>query len=145
MEPDATTLFTPGTSVIYTRSTGAPVLGQVVGYSELGDAYLSLCVDRDKLCTPKFLMPCYFVFCRNFCAQQCACTVVVQFPEGGGGRHLATVPRGMAGDHLPWGREGQGGGGYKHVQSMCIVCEQCKKPRLSGWLSVDWLCEWLDS
>ena len=30
---------------------------------------------------------------------------------GGGGRHLATVPRGVAGDRLPWGGEGQGGGG----------------------------------
>ena len=34
-------------------------------------------------------------------------------PGGGGGRHLATVPQGVVGDHLPWGGEGQGGGGYK--------------------------------
>ena len=31
-------------------------------------------------------------------------------PGGGGGRHLVTVPQGVAGDHLPWGGEGQGGG-----------------------------------
>ena len=27
-------------------------------------------------------------------------------------RHLVTVPKGVVGDRLPWGGEGQGGGGY---------------------------------
>ena len=31
-------------------------------------------------------------------------------PWGGGG-HLATIPEGVAGDRLPWGGEGQRGGG----------------------------------
>ena len=35
-------------------------------------------------------------------------------PPGGvvGDRHLVTAPQGVAGDRLPWGGEGQGGGGY---------------------------------
>ena len=39
--------------------------------------------------------------------------VVVWFPMGGGGggRHLATVPQGVAEDRLPWGGAGQGEGG----------------------------------
>ena len=33
-------------------------------------------------------------------------------PQGGvGDRHLVTVPQGVVGDRLPWGGEGQGGGG----------------------------------
>ena len=52
MELMPQTMFTLGTSVI-TRSTGAPIPGQVVGYSR-GDAY----------------------------APQCACTVVVRVPRG---------------------------------------------------------------
>ena len=39
MELDSTTMFTPGTNVMFIRSTGEPVLVQVVGYSEHGDAY----------------------------------------------------------------------------------------------------------
>ena len=42
-----------------------------------------------------------------------ACTLVVQSPRGVGGRHLVTVPQGVVGDHLPWGGERKGGGGYK--------------------------------
>ena len=38
MEFDSTTMFTPGTNVMVIRSTGEPVLVQVVGYSEHGDA-----------------------------------------------------------------------------------------------------------
>ena len=32
-------------------------------------------------------------------------------PQGGGDRHLATVPHGVVGDRVPWGGERQGGGG----------------------------------
>ena len=39
MELDSTTMFPPGTSVMFIRSTGEPVLAQVVGHSEHGDAY----------------------------------------------------------------------------------------------------------
>ena len=38
MELDSTTMFPPGTNVMFIRSTGEPVLAQVVGHSEHGDA-----------------------------------------------------------------------------------------------------------
>ena len=38
MELDSTTMFPPGTNVLFIRSTGEPVLAQVVGHSEHGDA-----------------------------------------------------------------------------------------------------------
>ena len=55
----------------------------------------------------------YVVFFRFAVQFLCLkrCTVVVQFPMGGGvDCHLATAPQGVAGDHLPWGGTGQGGG-----------------------------------
>ena len=45
-------------------------------------ALLAFICHCDKLCTPTFLMRCYFVFCRNFCAPQCACTAVLRSPGG---------------------------------------------------------------
>ena len=39
MELDNTTMFPPGTNVMFIRSTEEPVLVQVVGHSEHGDAY----------------------------------------------------------------------------------------------------------
>ena len=47
MEIDSTTMFPPGTSVMFIRSTGEPVLAQVVGHSEHGDAYRRTTYDRD--------------------------------------------------------------------------------------------------
>ena len=47
MELDSTTMFPPGTSVMFIRSTGEPVLAQVVGHSEHGDAYRRISYDRD--------------------------------------------------------------------------------------------------
>ena len=47
MELDSTTMFPPGTSVMFIRSTGEPVLAQVVGHSEHGDAYRRITYDRD--------------------------------------------------------------------------------------------------
>ena len=47
MELDSTTMFPPGTSVMFIRSTGEPVLAQVVGHSEHGDAYRRTTYDRD--------------------------------------------------------------------------------------------------
>ena len=43
MDFDSTTMFPPGTSVMFIRSTGEPVLAQVVGYSQHGDAYCRIC------------------------------------------------------------------------------------------------------
>ena len=40
MELDSTTMFPLGTNVMFIRSTGEPVLAQVVGHSEHGDALL---------------------------------------------------------------------------------------------------------
>ena len=39
LELDSTTMFPPGTNVMFIRSIGKPVLAQVVGHSEHGDAY----------------------------------------------------------------------------------------------------------
>ena len=64
MELDSTTMFPPGTSVMFIRSTGEPVLAQVVGHSEHGDAYRRISYDR---------------------ACKCACTVGVWSPRGGWG------------------------------------------------------------
>ena len=47
MELDSTTMFPPGTSVMFIRSTGEPVLAQVVGHLEHGDAYRRITYDRD--------------------------------------------------------------------------------------------------
>ena len=47
MELDNTTMFPPGTSVMFIRSTGEPVLAQVIGHSEHGDAYHRISYDRD--------------------------------------------------------------------------------------------------
>ena len=47
MDLDSTTMFPPGTSVMFIRSTGEPVLAQIVGHSEHGDAYRRITYDRD--------------------------------------------------------------------------------------------------
>ena len=47
MELDNTTMFPLGTSVMFICSTGEPVLAQVVGHSEQGDAYRRISYDRD--------------------------------------------------------------------------------------------------
>ena len=94
MELDSTTMFPPGTNVMFIRSTGEPVLAQVVGHSEHGDAYAE-----------------FFRFMLQFlCLQMCVYGGGV-VPQGGGGRHLVTIPQGVVGDRLPWGGERQGGGG----------------------------------
>ena len=60
MELDSTTIFTPGTNVMFICSTGEPVLAQVVGYSEHGDAYRRISYA---------VLPLYsFVLQCNFCA-----------------------------------------------------------------------------
>ena len=47
MELDSTTMFPPRRNVMFIRSTGEPVLAQVVGHSEHGDAYRRISYDRD--------------------------------------------------------------------------------------------------
>ena len=46
------------------------------------------------------------------CLQICVYGSSAVPQEGVGDRHLVTVPQGVVGDSLPWGGEGQGGGGY---------------------------------
>ena len=85
MEPDNTTMFPPGTNVMFIRSTEEPVLVQVVGHPEHGDAYPAslMTVMARPSCTTVRLFGASP--CCNFCAYKCACTVVVRFPRGGGG------------------------------------------------------------
>jgi hypothetical protein len=83
MEFDSTTMFPPGTNVMFIRSTGEPVLAQVVGHSEHGDAYRRISYE----CDGKTI---------NFCACKCACKVVVRSPGGP--------------SSLGWGKTGGGGG-----------------------------------
>ena len=65
MELDSTVMFTPGTNVMFIRSTGEPVLAQVVGYSEHGDAYRRIPYEPEG----KTVLPLYsFVLQCNFCA-----------------------------------------------------------------------------
>ena len=111
MELDSTTMFPPGTNVMFIRSTGEPFLARVVGYSEHGDAYRRITYDRDgktvlhdrasvwRLSLPRAPSP-----PRVYGGGA--------VPQGGvGDRHLVTVPQGVVGDRLPWGGERQGGGG----------------------------------
>ena len=57
MELDSTTMFPPGTSVMFIRSTGEPVLAQVVGHSEHGDAYRRITYDRDGKTVQNLILP----------------------------------------------------------------------------------------
>ena len=94
MELDSTTIPL-GTSVMFIRSTGEPVLAQVVGHSEHGDAYAE-----------------FFRFMLQFLCLQMYVYGGGVVPQGGvGDRHLVTIPQGVVGDRLPWGGERQGGGG----------------------------------
>ena len=65
IELDSTTMFTPGTNVMFICSTGEPVLRQVVGYSEHGDAYHCISYEPEG----KTVLPVYcFVLQCNLCA-----------------------------------------------------------------------------
>ena len=65
MELDITTMFTPGTNVMFIHSTGEPVLAQVVGDSEHSDAYRRISYEREG----KTVLPqASFVLQCNFCA-----------------------------------------------------------------------------
>ena len=102
MEPDSTTTSTPGTSVMSTSSTGAAALAQAVGHSERGDAYRRITDEHDgKPVVHDCLCPSPLTsHCRNFCAPQFVCTLVVRF----------TVPRGV-GVGVSFGTRPPGGAG----------------------------------
>ena len=78
MELDNTTMFPPGTNVMFIRSTEEPVLVQIVGHSEHSDAYPAsfMTVMARPCCTTVRLFGASP--CCHFCACKCACT-------GGGG------------------------------------------------------------
>ena len=82
---------------MFIRSTEEPVLVQVVGHLEHGDAYSAslMTVMTRPSCTTVRLFgtsP-----CCNFCACKCACTVVVRPPGGDGGPSLGNRPLGGGG------------------------------------------------
>ena len=79
-----TTMFPPGTSVMFIRRTGEPVLAQVVGHSEqvMHIAASLMTVMARLSCTTVRLFGASHC---NFCACKCACTVGVWSPKGGWG------------------------------------------------------------
>ena len=117
MELDSTTMFLPGTRVMFIHPPGEPVFAQVVGHTEHGDSYHRITYDRDgktvlhdrasvrRLCHLLPLCP--------------ACTVVVRSPRGG------------VGDRLPWGGERQGGGG---TIAHAALCPLTLPPTFLSWL-----------
>ena len=100
MELDSTTIFTLGTNVMFIRSTEEPVLAQVVGYSEHGDAYRSISYERAATLFFRFAV-------QLLCLKMC---VYAGSAEGGGGVTWQPSPRGWWGTVFPgWGRTGGGG------------------------------------
>ena len=103
-------MFPPGTSVMFIRSTGEPVLAQVVGHSEHGDAYRRISYDRDGKTVLHDRASVRRLSLQFLCLQMCVYGWGV-VPQGGvGDRHLVTIPHGVVGDRLPWGGERHGGG-----------------------------------
>ena len=103
MELDRTTMFPPGTNVMFIRSTGEPVLAQVVGHSEHGDAYRRITFDRDgKTVLHDRLAHLSNVRVRWWCGP----------PGGAGGPSLGNRPLGGGGgpSSLGWGTTRGGGG-----------------------------------
>ena len=105
MEFDSTTMFPPGTNVMFIRSTGEPVLAQVVGRSEHGDAYRRITYECDgktvlhdrasvrRLSLPRAPYP------------PCPAQSEAAVPRGGGGPSLGNRPPGDGGgpSSLGWG------------------------------------------
>ena len=89
MERDRTTMFPRGTNVMFIRSTEEPVLAQVVGHSEHGDAYRRIT---------------YTVMARPSCTTVCLFGASQMCVYGGG-----AVPQGAGGPSL--GNRPPGGGG----------------------------------
>ena len=87
-------------------STGEPVLAQVVGHSEHGDASPYNGTPLNASCAEFFRLMLQFPCLQMYVYGGSA------VPKGGwGDRHLATVPQGVVGDRLPSDGAGQGGGG----------------------------------
>ena len=112
-------MFTPGTNVMFIHTTGEPVLAQVVGDSEHGDAYRRISYEREG----KTVLPLSsFVLQCNLCLEMCVYGGSA-VPQGGWGPSLGNHPLGGGGgpSSLGWGRaRGKGG-----------VCPTCGV--LAGW------------
>ena len=110
MELDSTTMFPPATNVMFICSTEEPVLAQVIGHSEHGDAYRRITYDRDgKTVLHDHASVRRLSLLQFLCLQMCVYGGGA-VPQGVvGDCHLATVPQGVVGDRLPWGGERQGG------------------------------------
>ena len=106
IELDSTTMFIPGTNIMFIRTTGEPVLAQVVGYSEHGDAYCRISCERAATV--------FFRFAVTFLWLKMCLYGGSAVPHGGWGTVTWQLsPRrwqGVAGDRPPWGGAGQGGG-----------------------------------
>ena len=109
MELDSTTMFHCGTNVMFIRSTGEPILAQVGGHSEHGDAYRCITFDDDG----KTVLHDRASVRR---LSKCACTVVVRSPRGGWGTVTwQPSPRGWWGTVSPAMGNDRGGGGKSAV------------------------------
>ena len=110
MELDNTTMFPPGTNVMFTRSMEEPILVQVVGNSEHGDAYRRITYDRDgKTILHDRASVQRLSMLQFLCAQMCVYGGGAVFKGGGG--HFATVPQGWWGTVFPGVGNDKGGGG----------------------------------
>ena len=94
---------------MFIHSTGEPVLPQVFGYSEHGNACRCISYEREG----KTVLPPYcFVLQCNFCSRKCTCSVVVRFPRGWGDVTWQLSPRGWRETVFPGvGHDKAGGGG----------------------------------
>ena len=98
---------------MFIRSTEEPVLVQVVGHSEHGDAYRRITYDRDgKTVLHNRASVRSLSVLQFLCLQMCV--------YGGG-----AVPQGGVGDCLPWGGEWQGGGHKNRAAFTGLISASC--------------------
>ena len=86
LELDSTTMFPPGTNVMSIRSTGEPVLAQVVGQSERGDASPYNGSPLNASYAEFFRLMLQFL-CLQMCVYDGSAV-----PRGGGGASLGNRP-----------------------------------------------------
>ena len=103
MELDSTTMFPPRTNVMFIRSTGEPVLAQVVGHLEHGDAYRRITFDCDG---KTVLHDCASVWRLSNVRVRWWCG-----PPGWGTVTWQLSPRGWWGSVFPGVGNDKGGGG----------------------------------
>ena len=103
MELDSTTMFPPGTNVMFIRSTGN------LFWCRSLDIWSTVMHIAASLMSAMARLSCSTV--RLFGASQMCVYGGGAVPQGGlGDRHLATIPQGVVGDRLPWVGNDKGGG-----------------------------------